>query len=699
MANLRRLLTGSRSSLGVPEEAGVLAGATVVGRTFSRGLMPRTTADQAVITGVSSAINYGMTAAAQSLIERVAFKIAGGGSDTAASRRTQRGIILAGDVAGITVGLAAQRLLEQRNDEWIARAWARTFSWRIAVGGLAGAIIVVSDEALDALSSDDRPWVRDLPVALPIGAALATYQYHRLRSMMRAEGVTHDAVGSAIESHKGVAVGRSVATGTVVSLGLYGAAQVEQLFVDGVATAVTYANPQADLIARPIGHLAALGLLGLAGVKAVQYVFDRAETSGGAIEAAYAKAPTSDFVSGGPHSRVSADSIGREGRRFVNMALTPEEIESVMGGPVTAPIRAFVGLETRATTSERADLAMQELETLGAFERSHIVFMSPTGTGYLNYVTAESLEYLTRGDVATVGIQYSLRPSPLSLLRVRIGIDQNNAFLHALKWRLAAIPEDRRPKLHIFGESLGATTAEDVFAEEGTEGLHRTGIDRGLFLGTPAATRFRERWLSDPQAVDPGGEIIEVDNYDEYLALPDDVRERARYVFLTHHNDSMPKFWFPLAVQAPRWMGPPETREPGMPKETAWRPYITFLITFVDVKNAMNVIPGQFEANGHDYRADLVRFTSLAYDLPADDALVARLNEALARRELEWAERRVIAQTFADARATVAEQFAKWGAQDIVDRLPSLPRPGASSAAKAPASDAAAETHSDPAAV
>jgi uncharacterized membrane protein len=126
----------------------------------------------------------------------------------------------------------------------------------------------------------------------------------------------------------------------------------------------------------------------------------------------------------------------------------------------------------------------------------------------------------------------------------------------------------------------------------------------------------------------------------------------------------MPKFWFPLAVQAPDWMGPADTREPGVPKETAWRPYITFLITFIDVKNAMNVIPGQFVANGHDYRASLARFTSLAYDLPADDDTITELNKVLAARELKWAEMRVIDQQYADAQAAVEAQLAKWGATD-----------------------------------
>ena len=69
----------ARAGLGVPERAGILAGSTVVGRSFSRGLMPRTTSDQAIVTGVSSVLNYGLTATSQSLIESVALRVAGSG--------------------------------------------------------------------------------------------------------------------------------------------------------------------------------------------------------------------------------------------------------------------------------------------------------------------------------------------------------------------------------------------------------------------------------------------------------------------------------------------------------------------------------------------------------------------------------------------------------------------------------------------
>jgi len=670
MAHALNRIIEARAGLGVPERAGILAGSTVVGRSFSRGLMPRSTSDQAVITGMASALNYGLTAASQSLIEAVAVRVTSRGQATAQRRRNEHGIILAADVAAMGLGVLAQRVLAHRKDEPIARAWGRTFSWRVAVGGMAGAVIVGSDLLLDELAPGSRRWSRAVPVALPAGAALAAYQYHRLRQGMRAAGATHDAAGAALDDTPAVAVGRSVAIGSAVSAGLLVAATTERAFAGGVASIVAASNPRAELLGRPIGHLVALGLLGAAGYRGVQMAFGKAETAGDAVEAAYAEPPTSEHVSGGPRSEVSWETIGREGRRFVNMAMTTEEIEAVVGGTAMPPIRVFVGLETRATTSERADLAMRELESLGAFERSLIVFMSPTGTGYLNYVTAESLELLTRGDSALVAMQYSLRPSPMSLGRVGIGIDQNNAFLHALKWRLAAIPEERRPRLCIFGESLGAQTSEDVFAAEGTAGLHRVGIERGLFLGTPAATKFRQRWLADPAAMDPDGEVIEVANHAEYLALPDDVRDRARYVLLTHHNDPMPKFWFPLAVQAPDWMGPAETREPGVPRETAWRPYLTFIITLIDVKNAMDVIPGQFVANGHDYRASLPRFVSVAYGLAADDGTVARMEEVLARRELRWAERRLVSQELSDAQANVAENLAKWGVPQ--DELPPL---------------------------
>lgn len=551
------------------------------------------------------------------------------------------------------------------------RAVGRTLSWRLTVSGAAGTMIVAADAVLDAISANGkRQWADQVPVALPLGAALAAVSYHQQRRTMAAEGALHDAKGVALDESAGISVGRAITLGTGVATGLFLIAEAERLFADGIAATVRHAAPKADLLGKPIGHLVGMGLLAGAGYAGVRKVFQQAEQGGAAVEAAYNTSPTSEFVSGGPKSHVSWDDVGREGRRFVNMAMTTGEIENVMGGSAVEPIRVFVGLNSADTTSGRADLAMQELETLGAFKRKLIVFCSPTGTGYLNYVAAESLEYLTRGDVAMVAMQYSLRPSPQSLNRVKIGVEQNGAFLQALKWRLSAIPKKRRPRLVIFGESLGAQTSQDVFQHEGVAGLRRATIERGLFLGTPAATKWRQRWRATPETWDPEGQVVEVDSYEEYLALPKQVRTQARFILLTHHNDPMPKFWFPLAVQAPDWLDRIRPREPGIPDEVHWRPYTTFVITLMDVKNAMHVIPGQFVAEGHDYRKDIARFTSLAYDLPVEPKQLEKMELALRERELRWAERRLLDSQVAGAESKVREQLLSWGVAE--EKIPTL---------------------------
>jgi hypothetical protein len=133
-------------------------------------------------------------------------------------------------------------------------------------------------------------------------------------------------------------------------------------------------NPRVELIGRPIGHLAALGLLGAAGYKGMAVVFHAAETGGDAIEAAYSASPTSEHVSAGPRSAVPWDTIGREGRRFVNMALTVKEIEAVVGGPAKPPIRVFVGLEITSLAYDLPadDATIDELDRVLAAPRAEV---------------------------------------------------------------------------------------------------------------------------------------------------------------------------------------------------------------------------------------------------------------------------------------------------------------------------------------
>jgi uncharacterized membrane protein len=411
------------------------------------------------------------------------------------------------------------------------------------------------------------------------------------------------------------------------------------------------------------GHAAALGVT-VAGLgAAVDYLNRRAETGGSAIDAAYTRPPDTDTVSGGPASAVTWPSLSREGVRFVNLALTRQQIADVTGvriAQVKAPVRAFAGLASGPTVDVRVDLVMQDLARLGAFDRSVLCVASPTGSGYVNYVAIETLEYLTRGDCATVALQYSLRPSFLSLDRVGMGREQNRALLHALEWRLQALPEGRRPRLVGFGESLGAHTMQDAFLHEGVSGLHRVGMDRVLFLGTPAASKWVRQWRSDPDKTDPDGEMAEVSSYAEWLALPADDRARLRYVLLSHHEDPITRFEPALIVQQPGWLGPAARRPPGISHLASWYPLTTFILTLVDVKNAMNVTPGRFAARGHDYRADLARMISEAYRLPVANAELLAIEHALRRREAEWARRRLLAEQLHRAKEAVQRQTRNW---------------------------------------
>ena len=46
------------------------------------------------------------------------------------------------------------------------------------------------------------------------------------------------------------------------------------------------------------------------------------------------------------------------------------------------------------------------------------------------------------------------------------------------------------------------------------------------------------------------------------------------------------------------------------------------------------MVPGEFVANGHDYRADLARFVREVYDLDCTDAQLERIEQALRKYEV-----------------------------------------------------------------
>lgn len=643
------------------ERVALLAAAMSVGPSFEPGLQPRKTLDQAIATGVIAATTLSAVTVAQSGVESMARLITRRRQDSAsASARLAFTVGSNALVGALAEGVA--RALPPREDERLRRGLLRVAANRTArVAALSAglsAVMGVNDLVTERTST--RHWMTRIPVALPVGIGLSAWHIHRIHQRAEEYGDTTIANVSPLSS-VGIAAG--------VGAGVVGLQLGERAIAHGVSRGLTRIAPNYDNVANPFGHLVALALLGGGIYAGYEYAVRRVEQGGVAVEPAYEVPAESPMVSGSPASIVPFTTLSREGRRFVNMALTREEIADVMGEPAVAdPIRAFVGLDSAAELEDRVDLLMDELVRTGAFERKVLCFASPTGSGYINYVMAEALEYLTLGDCAIATMQYSMLPSSMSLTRTGLAVEQNRDVMHAITGYLRGMPADRRPRFVLFGESLGALTMQDVWRRRTVEAMDRDFVHSSIFLGTPSATEFAKGWRLNPGKVDPEGKVIEVDDFGQYLDLPDEQRARVRHVLISHFDDPIPKFGTNILLREPWWLGPSEQRPPRVPRSTSWRPWTSFVLTAIDLINAMEVVPGTFGRRGHDYREDIARFVSVAYDLPATPEQMMHIERALRQRELEWAQKRVVTEQVARAREALLREFKNWGVSSGSDQ-------------------------------
>lgn len=640
--------------LSLAERSALFAAAASVGPSFEPGLQPRRTIDQAIATGLISATTMSAVTATQSVIESLGRTIARGRTDSGSSAARLAFTVGTNALIGAAAeGLA--RAIPPREDEKPRRGLLRVAANRTARVAALGAGLSAVIGTLD-LIAEARPgtaWLKRIPLALPAGTAVSAYEIHRVHSRATELGDTTIA---------NVSTRNSTLIAMGVGAGVLGLQAGEGLIAHGVSRGLSRIAPSYDSVSNPIGHVVALGLLGGAIFAGYEYAVRRVEQGGAAIEPAYDSPPTSAFVSGGPGSLVPFDTLSREGRRFTNMVLTREEISTVMGTPAKAdPVRVFVGLDTAAELEDRVDILMDEMIRAGAFEREVLAFASPTGSGYINYVFAEALEYMTLGDCAISTMQYSMLPSSMSLTRTGLAIEQNRALMHAMVGYMRGIPEAKRPKFVLFGESLGALTMQDIWRHRTVEAMDRDFVHSSIFLGTPSATEFAKSWRLDPDKIDAKHIIIEVDNFGQYLAMSDSDRASARHILISHFDDPIPKFGTNLLMRQPWWLGPEADRPPRVPKSSSWRPGTTFVLTGVDLINAMEVVPGKFGRRGHDYREDIARFVSAAYDLPVTAEQLLAIEKALRERELVWAQKRVVSEQVARAREAVLREVKTWG--------------------------------------
>lgn len=641
----------------VPTRTGAIAAAWSLPGSLARGLQPRSPVDQAIASGVVVAFNFQMTAATWASVAALAAVRPG--------RRATPVTTLAVAGGALLVAAAAAKATEKSAPDSLIAATCNSAAHRLGFSAIAGASATVWDHVLHTRLKLEPGIDTTLLPNIATGAVLASGLV--IKRQMRARKYGDAAPDRKTVNRKNrkqlvqaLGIGAATAVGlTALTVGeQFAAHQIERVL--GKAS-----GGDAGALGNLIAHGLILGGLTAGGVVGLRYVTSELQQRDDIVEPAYPQPPTSPYVSAGPRSAIPFDSMGKEGRRFVLMALDAESIEQVMGEKAVDPVRVVGGYESAPTVEERARLMVQDLKALGGFDRSLICIGSPTGVGYLNYTVTEALEYLARGDCATVVPQYALVPSALALPKTSEGISLTRMVISSIREEIESMPPHKRPRLVLFGESLGANIALD--SAKNIPEMDRLDIESGLYLGVPFRTAFWKRWRPDHTSVDPDGRVVLV--ADAVAAVPDpaNVTISGSHVMVIHDDDPVNKYNFTMIFQQPWWLGPPMTRPPLVPRETRFRPITSFVLATVDIKNGMQSKPGEFIRRGHDYRIDARAGLQLAFGLPASQAQVDAIETALREREQEWATIRMVARNIDRAKRAISQTLAAWGQKNVID--------------------------------
>ena len=311
--------------------------------------------------------------------------------------------------------------------------------------------------------------------------------------------------------------------------------------------------------------------------------------------------PASQFVSGGPASLVAWQDLGRWGRRFVVSGPSAADIAGFWDAPALEPIRVYIGLNAGETAQQRAQLAFDELIRLGGFDRSVLVVAMPTGSGWLDPGGMDTLDYISRGDVAHVAVQYSYLPSPVSVVvDPTNGVEEAQALFDIVYQYWSALPQDDRPRLYLHGLSLGAFLSQETVP---LLDLYADPIDGALWTGSPYLS---DLWRMVQARRNPGspawrpsfgnGSLIRTMNQSGGLESFSADWGPMRFVFLQYGSDPIVFFDWSLAWNRPDWLT--GQRAPDVSPQMRWIPVVTLFQVGLDMAVALGTL-----GYGHDYVA------------------------------------------------------------------------------------------------
>ena len=612
----------SRTLSGHANQAGTLLAAANAPLTFQRTLMPRSTMDQALVTGLSA----GGQPRARSPSCRRASKpsrsswrarpVTGGSTNGVGAGRRSRPTSPA-----IVAGLGVQRALHQQPREPLSRAGrARAgsgFRSRAPRAGWRG---------FSRSSSTSRVGVagrsRSMPRPRPCSRA-PTPGMVRRRARLDADLPPEETAGVARE------------VDSASALGVVGAACRRSARASGSSPTWSRRRSRAccpgnDALWRPVGarRHARRSRGGGPATSRVTRLAPHRDVSRSSV-AGRVRHPAAEPAGRAGASRASCRSttLSRAGRAVRVDASSPDRSHRRghgRDGHGRADPRVRRARERRRRGRERVDL-------LDARARAHRA--RSTGRGSCSRrrpapatsTTPPSsiLEFLTRGDCATR--RDAVRGAAVTAV-ARPGEGRPPADADARATRSASGSTQCPPERAAEGACCSARASARGRARTRSSTTARKGSSTrasttrsGSARRTSASGRSRCSTTTGPTSTARSSACSTTSASARRSTRT--ARERIRYVMITHYDDGVGVFGPELAIQAPEWLGRPETPATDRcPRACAGCRPTAFFQVLVDMKNAANVVPGVFAAKGHDYRADLLPFfarASLGFDVHA----------------------------------------------------------------------------------
>ncbi|HEX2808749.1 MAG TPA: alpha/beta-hydrolase family protein [Kineosporiaceae bacterium] len=291
--------------------------------------------------------------------------------------------------------------------------------------------------------------------------------------------------------------------------------------------------------------------------------------------------------------------------------------------------RGLAGLTPGRSLDEVADAVVAELRRTGGFDRKVLAVITTTGRGWVDEWSASSIEYLAGGDSAIAAMQYSYLPSFVALLADRgTPATAGQVLFGKVYAEWSRRPADRRPRLVVSGESLGAFGGQAAFT--GPDDM-LGAVDGAVWVGTPNFTPLwrglTDRRLGGSPEVAP---VVDDGTHIRFATRPADLSqdlygraygswEAPRVAYVQHASDPISWWSTDLLTDEPDWLR--ERVGPDV-NDTRWATFATFWQLTTDLIVATSTPPG----HGHRYAEELVPAWAgvLGYDPAAEYGAIQR---------------------------------------------------------------------------